>query len=199
MLGLKLNHVSKRGAGRQQTCYWPGRMEKFGLSTECWDYYFVVLTSYALERLSPDAILTSKNASQERSCLSVLKCPRWSIGCLGVHLVQFILPSFFLRSTHNRHPIMMTSWHGNAFHITGRPLQGGPPVIDGFPYKRPAMRCFGVLFGVGLNELLSRITDVLRHKDAHVTSLMTYRLCTVLTPDTPYLVRHSQACGFFCG
>ena len=97
------------------------------------------------------AILTSKNAPQECSCLSVLKCPRWSIWCLRLHLVQFTLPSSFLRSTHNRHPIMITSCDGNAFHITGR-----LSVIGGFPYKRPVMRRFNVFLGVGLNELLNK-------------------------------------------
>ena len=84
----------RTGPCYQQPRYRPGRKQTSSLSS-----LYLSLVTYSTYQLC---------------CLCVFKCPRWSIGCLRLHLVHFTLPSSFLQSTHKRHPIMMTSWHGNA-------------------------------------------------------------------------------------
>ena len=50
---------------------------------------------------------------------------------------------------------MMTLSNGNIFRVTG-PLWGNPPVIGGFPSRRPVTRSFGVFFDLRLNTRLSK-------------------------------------------
>ena len=50
--------------------------------------------------------------------------------------------------------IMMTSWNGNIFRVTG-PLWN-LPVIDGFPSHRPETRSFDVYFDLCLNKRFSK-------------------------------------------
>ena len=70
----------------------------------------------------------------------------------------------------------MTSWHGNAFHITGR-LWSEPPVVGRFPNECPitvlAIWSLNVLFTVSSNTLLKndRVSGDLRRHNAYVTSL----------------------------
>ena len=49
----------------------------------------------------------------------------------------------------------MTSSNGNIFRVTG-PLWGEPPVIGGFPSKRPVTLSFDVFFDLRLNKRLSK-------------------------------------------
>ena len=61
---------------------------------------------------------------------------------------------------------MMTSWHGNIYHITG-PLCGDP-------LQTPLMRSFGVFFVVSVNKLTenSRVVGDLRRLNTNINGLM---------------------------
>ena len=65
---------------------------------------------------------------------------------------------------------IMTSWHENAFSITG-PFEGIPPVpMAPPPPKAPVTRSFGVFFDAKLLNKQASF-DHLRCHDAHVMAL----------------------------
>ena len=81
-----------------------------------------------------------------------------------MHLQVVCVPEWLLQLA----MIMMTSWHGKAFRITGH-LWGEPLVSGGSPHKGPVMRSFDVFFVVIFNKLLnSQVVIDLRYYDTHM-------------------------------
>ena len=122
----------------------------------------------------PDAILTSKNASQECSCLCVNKCPRWPIGCFRLQLAEFTLPFSFLT-------IDTPKWWRHGMETLSLLLTLCNRSLVDSHSKRPVMRC--LMFSLLLAKIScwvdSQVAGELRRHDDHVTlqwyHVLTYR------------------------
>ena len=77
--------------------------------------------------------------------------------------------------TSSLHGIIMASWNGNIFHVTGL-CAGNSPVNGEFPSQRPVMRSFENVFDLCLNKRSSKLS---RRRWFETQSRSLWRHCNV--------------------